>query len=666
MRVADKRRWTGAAAARRVQQLLVLCLLAALAVVVASSAALAHPALIETTPGAGYAVTSPPESISVTFNEPVTPVGDALTLRLTDGPAIPVKALLSESGRSLKGVPDETLDAGSYEVSYRVVALDGDLIEGTFPFGVATPVAADSGAGGLSQDDPDEVQPGSALPRALLFLGLSLALGGMAAALIACREAGKIPAPAPLTRTGAALGLAGAGVLLLQIASLNVARLPTMLQSSEPARLLAAEAALFTVAVLAARAPLRGAVAAVALGLVVLLEGVRAHPGEAVGSAGVALTVVHLAAAAVWLGGLVHVVRLAFAWRGKSLATWVIVGAYARLALALFLLVLATGTLSALLLLPTREDLTGTTYGQVLLVKLALFTAAAVAAIVARTRHRRGAERDRDVVDRKAGTPWVLSRAARVEAALLVGVVVVTAGLTSATPPRLVSQTSLLTAPTGAVVRAAERINQVSVSLVASDGRLEAHAFAPDAQKDVEYDLDVTINPSRGAGDRLELDSCGESCWTAAVEWADGVNVVGLDVTASGWEGGQAEVSIAWPPEPANDLLRRVQTVMGAQSQITATESVTSGFGAAPTTVSTRTGQEYLADEPWAEGGVTDPVVRTDGAGVRTLLFAMPVLGYHFAFTLDDQDRVSRARIVTRNHLLERRYEYPTHTPGRR
>jgi copper transport protein len=644
---------------QRVQQLLVLCLLAALAVVVAPRPAFAHPALIETTPGAGYAVTSPPEAIAVTFNEPVTPIGDALTLRLTGGGTIPLDVSLAEGDRSLHGVPDEALDAGSYEASYRVVALDGDLIEGTFAFGVATPVAADSSAGGLSQDDPDQVQPASAFPRALLFLGLSLALGGMAGAAIARREAGTVPAPGPLTRAGAVLGLVGTAALLLQVTSLNLTELPELLRNAGPARLLAAEAALFAVALLAARAPLRGAVAAVALTLVVLLEGVRAHPGEAVGSAGVALTVVHLAAAAIWVGALVHVVRLAFAWRGKSLATWSVVGAYARVALSLFILVLGTGTLSALLLLPRLEDWTGTTYGQVLLLKLALFTAAALAALIGRARHRRGLERDHDVVDRRAATPWVLSRAARLEAALLVAVVVVTAGLTSATPPRLVSQTSVLTAPTGAVLRVAERVNQVTVSLVASDGRLEAHAYAPGAQEGVEYDLDVAVNTPQGDGERLPLDSCGVGCWTAAVTWGEGVNVVDVDVTATGWKGGDAEIAVAWPPQPANDLLRRVQTVMGAQSQIVATESVTSGFGAAPTTVSTRTGQEYLDDEPWSDGGVTDPVVHTDGAGERTLLFAMPVLGYHFAFTLDDQDRVVTSRIVTRKHLIQRQYEYP-------
>lgn len=644
----------------RARQLLVLCVLAALAVVGAPSAVLAHSALIETTPGAGYAVTTPPEAVTVTFNEPVTPVGDALRLQLTDGPEIPLEVSTARGGRSLSGVPEQALDAGSYEVTYRVVALDGDLIEGSFPFGVSTPVSADSSAGGLSQADPDQVQAESAIPRALLFLGLSLAIGGLAGGVIARREAGKVPAPAPLTRTGALLGLIGAAALLIQVVSLDLTALPATLQSSEPARLLAAEAVLFAVALLAARTPRRGVVAALALALVVLLEGVRAHPGEAVGSPGVALTVAHLAAAAVWVGGLVHVVRLAFAWRGRSLATWVVVGAYARLALALFLLVLVTGTLSALLLLPALDDWTGSTYGQVLLLKLALFAAAAIAAVMARARHRRGAEQERSVVDRKAGTPWVLSGAARLEAALLVGIVVVTAGLTSATPPRLVSQTSLLAAPTGAVVRVAERINQVTVSLVASDGRLEAHAYAPQTQQPVQYDLDITIGTPRGDAERLELDPCGVGCWSTPVTWAPGLNVVDLEVSATGWTGGRSDVAVAWPPRPANDLLRRVQTVMGAQSQLVATESVTSGFGAAPTTVSTRTGKQFLEDEPWDEGGVTDPVVHTDEAGLRTLLFAMPVLGYHFAFTLDEKDRVSAARIVTRNHLLQRQYEYPT------
>jgi copper transport protein len=635
-----------------------LGLLTALLVLLWPTAALAHPALVETTPGAGYAVTAPPEAVAVGFNEPVTPVGDALTLRHADGTPIPLEVQLEQGGTALRGVPADELAPGSYEASYRVVALDGDLIEGSFAFGVATPAAAGSSAGAAAQDDPDQVQPNTALPRALVFLGLSLALGGAVGALIARRETGELATLRPLGRLGALLGVAGASVLLLQVASLDLGALPGLLQASEPARLLAAEVALFVVALLAARV-LRGSVAVLALTAVVLLEGIRAHPGEAVGSLGVLLTVVHLAAAAVWVGGLVHVVRLALTWRGRSLATWMVVGAYARVAIALFALVLATGTLSALLLLPAWSDWTGTTYGQVLLLKLALFIAAAAAAVAARARHRRGVEHGREMVDARRRTPWALGKAARLEAALLAVVLLVTAGLTSATPPRLVSQTALLAAPVGAVVRVAERIDEVTVSLVASEDRLEAHAYAPGPEGSVEYDLVLALDAPTADERSLDLQPCGVGCWTAEVDWSEGLNVVQAEVAATGWDGGQGRLEVPWPAQPANDLLRSMQTAMGAQSQIRSTESVTSGFGAAPTTVSMRTGQQYLEDEPWSDGGVTDPVTYTvDGA--RVLAFAMPVLGYHFRMTLDEQDRVVSARVVTRKHLIQRNYQYPT------
>jgi copper transport protein len=645
-------------APRHRARLAAVLLLGVLAVLLAPSAALAHPALLETKPGAGYAVTAPPEDVSLTFNEPVTPVGQALEVKTAAGDSVAVRMTLEDDGRTLRGVPVEELGPGSYEVSYRVVALDGDLITGAFPFGVAMPVVAGSSAGGASQDDPDRVQPGTALPRTLLFLGLALALGGTAGALIAHRELGRHATLRPLVRSGSALGAAGAGFLLVQVSSGQLGDLPRLLGSSTPARLIGAEIGLFLLALAAARTPLRGRLAVAALSGVVLLEGVRAHPGEALGSTGVLLTVVHLAAAAVWVGALVHVLRLALALRGKSLATWLVVGAYARVAIALFLLVLATGTVSALLLLPTFDDWTGTTYGQVLLFKLALFGAVAVAAVWARARHRRGVEDGREVVDVKARGRWVPGRAPRIEAALLAGVLVVTAALTSATPPRLVSQTALLPAPTGAVVRTAERVNHVTVALTAASGRLDLRAYAPGPEQSNEYELKAVLQSGGGPSEDLQLENCGLGCWTTSVDWPAGESTVIADVAAEGWRGGRVEIPVRWPPEPANELLRAVQTTMGAQSEIKSTESVNSGFGAGLATVSERTGQEYLEDEPWSDGGVSDPVQYTVD-GVRTLAFAMPVLRYHFTMTLDDQNRVVTARAVTRINVIERRYDYP-------
>jgi hypothetical protein len=59
-----------------------------------------------------------------------------------------------------------------------------------------------------------------------------------------------------------------------------------------------------------------------------------------------------------------------------------------------------------------------------------------------------------------------------------------------------------------------------------------------------------------------------------------------------------------------------------------------------------------------SDGGATDPVVINDGEQ-RTLMFALPALGYHFAMRLDEQDRIVAERIVTPNHLITRRYSFP-------
>lgn len=37
----------------------------------------------------------------------------------------------------------------------------------------------------------------------------------------------------------------------------------------------------------------------------------------------------------------------------------------------------------------------------------------------------------------------------------------------------------------------------------------------------------------------------------------------------------------------------------------------------------------------------------------------MPVLGYHFTMTLDEQSRIVAARVVTGKHLIQRSYSYP-------
>lgn len=151
------------------------------------------------------------------------------------------------------------------------------------------------------------------------------------------------------------------------------------------------------------------------LAAVVLAEALRAHPapehGPLVGSG---LTLVHVTCAALWTGGLLHVLRMLRTWRAASeaeaaeptgtaetavsadAAGAALLGLYARVAAVLFAALTATGVWSALRRMPpgtVLDQLTATSYGRTLLAKLVLVAAVAVLALLARLRLRRAADR---------------------------------------------------------------------------------------------------------------------------------------------------------------------------------------------------------------------------------------------------------------------------------
>ena len=659
------------AAAGRLAVLAVLVLGWLLGAAVPASA---HPALVSSTPGAGYAVTDPPPEIALAFNEPVTLPDRPLVLQGADGKQIALRVTTQQGGAALVGTPEAPLPVGAYEATYRVVGTDGDLISGTFAFGVATAVGAAGAsdrAGVSGGSAPESVPVGTTVLRGLLFLGVAVALGGAWLAWRVDDATGVLPGPRPLIRAGSAVALLAALGLLAALR--GTGGLLAAATSPGVGRLLALQALALGLAVLLARRPGRGLQSGLMLLLVVALEGARAHPGEADGPLGAVLTVTHFLAGALWLGGLVHVLRLAAAWRSRPKAVRVAARTYARNALVLFVLVSATGTVSALRLLPDPADWTSTTYGRLLLVKIAVFLIVVALAVAARRRLRAGspapsAERQPSPVpaDVPVAVPVAvpaprrpLGRVAALETAALAAVVLAAAAVTTVTPARLVPVSSLLAAPVGPTVRVAERARQVTVAAVASQGRVELRAKAPDDGTPAQIRLDGRVAGPSGTGRALALDNCGQSCWTAPVDWAPGTNVLALDVTADRFDGGSVSIPVPWPAVPAPGLLRRVQDAMGSRTAIDTVETVTSGFGVVLPHRSRRTGQEFLAGQPWAQGGAADATVAEQDDGGRTLLFALPALGYHFALGLDDQDRIVSERIVTPNHLLTRKYRYP-------
>ena len=157
------------------------------------------------------------------------------------------------------------------------------------------------------------------------------------------------------------------------------------------------------------------------------------EPGTALA---IAADVLHLAASGVWVGGLLPLallLRAAAREQGADARPYAVLTArrFSRTALAIVLVLLATGAWNTWLQVGTVAALLGTPHGRLLVIKLALFAAMLVLALV-----------NRRLIPRlsgeavKIGRPAMrrLGRLVTVEAALALAVVAVVAAM-SVTPP---------------------------------------------------------------------------------------------------------------------------------------------------------------------------------------------------------------------------------------
>jgi copper transport protein len=226
--------------------------------------------------------------------------------------------------------------------------------------------------------------------RWLMLAGLAGALGGLAGRGLARQYKGTAPAPLPppwalrfsLLGLAATAGLTvvifSARALLTLPAHPAVAALLTVGQGG----LTGVECAAFALAAgaLWLRQP---GLSVMPLLAVVLAEAIRAHPEGIVPVGGALLSVVHVLPAVMWAGMLVYTLRTAVAWRQDPVAMRGLVRLYANAAVWLFAVVVLTGVVSALVLVPLGSLLT-TAYGIMVIVKAVLVAAVAAAAIAGR------------------------------------------------------------------------------------------------------------------------------------------------------------------------------------------------------------------------------------------------------------------------------------------
>ena len=616
-----------------------VCLVLALLLGTAAPAS-AHATLLFTSPAADATVADSPRSLVLVFDQPVSVSGTSVRVE----PAARLGTPTLSRGSQEITIPVRTaLAERVHTIDWQVTARDGDVMTGRYRFAVGPrTIALGSGQTTAAKD----AAPTTIL-RWLLFAALAIALGEAAGRRLADRL-NDTPAQRPRSWAlpAALLGIAAAlGLSALQLGDGSL----SSLTGTRPGVLSMVEVAGFGLAAVAVLVR-RCVWAVLPLTAVLVAEALRAHPQAEQSAGGPLLTFVHLTAAALWAGTLVHVVRTLVAWRGEGASVRPLLLSYARLAAWLFAAVVVTGLISALLLVPL-DELAPTTYGRVLLAKITVVSVVAGLALTARRRLRRTG----------TGSP---QRPARAETSLLAVVLALSAALTVLSVPADANRSLPFAPPlNGPVVPAGTRAGEIGISARAAAGRLVIDLTAPQisGSEKQTYGLKATLADPRGTRRALKLRGCGTGCFYTAMTWQKGTNRLTLTASAGDeWAGGRAGLSVTWPPRPDPGLLRETVAAMEKVPSFTLHELVTSNTarGLGDLRKLPITGKEFLASEPYGSG--TAPVITRlpDENGHRRLALAYPAEHTQLDLTLDKDGRILHETLAAPNHLVTRTFVY--------
>jgi copper transport protein len=375
----------------------VLLALAALVGTLAIGAgpARAHSDISSTAPADGEILERSPEQIQIGFNEVV--VVPAGSIRILDSGGVEralgdVTVTPERSGSIATVTNTVTLDQGWYAVLWRASSPDGHTITGSFTFFVGDPSAAVRAERVEYRDPTTTYRSAADVLRVLGYLVTLLAVGLLAATWAVSGPATAAAAlAAPLRRAAGAAAIVGLIVTPMVIVNnaliLNGGQLANIdgtirlvLQTSAGAALLVRMSALFglctAVLLLAERGTrvvgaLIGAVAAGALTVSYAMGGHAAVvPWKVLSSVAM---VVHLAAAAVWLGGIPAVAWVF--WRRRQLGLAAHAELLSRFSLLATVSVVGVGVGGlglAVTMFDALEQLVTTRYGIYLLVKVLL------------------------------------------------------------------------------------------------------------------------------------------------------------------------------------------------------------------------------------------------------------------------------------------------------
>jgi copper transport protein len=451
-----------------------------IAQLLAAAPASAHAELVSSSPAAGARLARPPAEVVLRFTEGVGLVDGGFRLLDDSGALVATPAEPVSADSTVRWPMPPDLPVGRYLVSWRVVSDDGHPVAGAFSFGIGvTPETTTATA----TEDTNSFSWPVALAKFGGYLGFVLLLGAVVVAAAVWPAARRQRGVQSVLRVGAVFAVVSTlAALLLQgpyAAGEPLTRLFDRTLLAETASTSFGAWTQLRVFLLLAVIPLTWPRAALesafnrAASLVCLAAVAVSFSGTGHAAAGGigerVVDTVHVAAAGVWVGGLVVLAAASVPPAlGPDALAW---ARFSRLALRAVVLLVATGVLNSVLRLSSVDDLWQTGYGRVLATKILLVMAALAGGALSRRALRRGADPTRTVP---------------LEAVATVAVVAITAVLGTMAPPPALATTSGGT-PTS------EASEVVSIDL--GSGR-SAH---------------VHIDPATTAGSTLHLELRGSS-----------------------------------------------------------------------------------------------------------------------------------------------------------
>jgi copper transport protein len=443
---------------------LVLAGIAAAALALPASA-WAHAALLKTFPQASELLDTQPKMVELTYDEVVEPRFAIISVTDKDAHSeVAGSPRRSPTDPYTLEVPVKHLAEGWYLVFWRVISADGHPVRGAFTFQIG-PNPGPAPQFVIPSLTETATTPSLLVARWVAFLSVMVAIGvfvlraviarpvvsrvdgtrlrALSIAFAVALAVGLVAVPAYVLVATAQFALrpvsdVGTLVPLMRVSSFGRGFLDLELMLA-----LFGAAALVTLWLDRPERPRRSTAALLALGGALLAGGALLFAPGASGHAAqtapralsVALDWLHLLAGSLWIGGLVGLLVL---WRSlpavrRTAGLAVCVPRFSNVAFVSVLALIGTGTGAALIHLPTLSSLWQTSYGEAILVKVALLATAMLLASVNLLRTKPRLQSGDELVG--GGAARLLRGLVTGEALLVTGTIFAATVLSSLPPP---------------------------------------------------------------------------------------------------------------------------------------------------------------------------------------------------------------------------------------